>query len=152
MKFFVLVVMLISSLSFANETVEKKKFNEVLSQYEKLHEAFFANNGEKIVESAKSVLEKLNQIEDKQIQEKLNYSKKKLNEIISTKDVEIQKNAMNTVSQAFLVVLEKDIPNENYARYYCPMEKKYWIQNVSETEKVQNPYASSTMPTCGVKK
>jgi len=152
MKIFILVAMLISSLSFANEAEGKKKFNEVLSQYEKLHEAFFTNNSEKIVESAKSVLEKLNQIEDKQIQKKLNFSKKKLNEIISTKDAEKQKNAMNTVSQAFLVVLEKDIPNKNYARYYCPMEKKYWIQNVSETEKVQNPYASSTMPTCGVKK
>lgn len=152
MKIFILVAMLISSLSFADETEGKKKFNEVLSQYEKLHEAFFANNSEKIVESAKSVLEKLNQIEDKQIQKKLNFSKKKLNEIISTKDVEKQKNAMNTVSQAFLVVLEKHITNKDYARYYCPMEKKYWIQNISETEKVQNPYASSTMPTCGVKK
>ena len=64
-------------------------------------------------------------------------------------DIKESKEAMNTVSQGMLVVLEKHAPNKDYARFYCPMVKKYWIQNKTKIKKVMNPYASSSMPHCG---
>jgi hypothetical protein len=67
-------------------------------------------------------------------------------------DIESNKKSFNTVSQGILVVLDKYSHNKNYARYFCPMVKKYWIQNISKSEKVMNPYASTTMPHCGAKK
>ena len=127
-------------------------FNDVLKEYEGLHSAFFKDDIKKINENAKEVLNKIEKIEDKKIAKTLTYTKKKLNEIIKEDDIEKKREAMNTVSQGLLVVLEKHAPNENYSRYYCPMVKKYWIQNVSKSEKVVNPYAGSYMPHCGTKK
>jgi hypothetical protein len=40
--------------------------------------------------------------------------------------------------------------NQNYAIYYCPMVKKYWIQNIKIQSKVQNVFAQD-MLECGEK-
>mgnify|MGYP000002837158 FL=1 len=97
-------------------------------------------------------MEEIEAIKDEKIAKTLNYTKKKLGEISKSDDIKVNKEAMNTVSQGILVVLEKHAPNKNYARYYCPMVKKYWIQNITKSEEVVNPYAGDYMPHCGVKK
>lgn len=131
---------------------QNKDFNKVLMKYEDLHQAFFDNKKESIKSSAKELLERIESIQDEKISKTLTYTKKKLSEIITSDDMKSSKEAMNTVSQGLLVVLEKHAPNKSYARYYCPMVKKYWIQNITDSEKVMNPYASSSMPHCGAKK
>lgn len=132
--------------------VQNKSFDKVLVKYESLHKAFFDNDAKKIKVNAKAVLDEIEAIKDEKIAKTLNYTKKKLTEISASDDIKASQEAMNTVSQGLLVVLEKHAPNKSYARYYCPMVKKYWIQNISESEKVMNPYASDSMPHCGAKK
>ena len=174
MKNLLLMTLVLSNLAFAQDDAHKhhsmskghgKKmemkehkhgaandaFNKVLVKYEGLHKSFFDNDIAKIKINAKAVLEEIEAIKDEKIAKTLNYTKKKLSEISKSDDIKANKEAMNTVSQGILVVLEKHAPNKNYARYYCPMVKKYWIQNISDSEKVMNPYASDSMPHCGGK-
>ncbi len=132
-----------------NHGVENTKFNKALIKYEGLHQAFFDNNLAKIKSNAKEVLEELKNIQNEKINKTLIYTKKKLGEISMSDDIKESKEAMNTVSQGMLVVLEKHAQNKDYARFYCPMVKKYWIQNKTKIKKVMNPYASSSMPHCG---
>ena len=131
---------------------ENDAFNKVLVKYEGLHKSFFDNDVAKIKANAKAVLEEIEAIKDEKIAKTLTYTKKKLGEISKSDNIQTSKEAMNTVSQGLLVVLEKHAPNKSYARYYCPMVKKYWIQNVSDSEKIMNPYASDSMPHCGTRK
>lgn len=149
MKKLLLITLLISSIAFAQ--AENPAFNEVLVKYESLHQSFFENDNAKIKTNAKVLLNEMEAIKDDKIVKTLSYTKKKLNEITMSDDIKANKEAMNTISQGLLVVLEKHAPNKNYARYYCPMVKKYWIQNISKSEKVLNPYASASMPHCGGK-
>ena len=94
----------------------------------------------------------ISEIKDPEILKLLDYTQKKLPELQNSNDLDQSKEAMNVISQGILNVLEKHAPNKNYARYYCPMVKKYWIQNIKDSEKVMNPYASASMPHCGSKK
>jgi hypothetical protein len=131
--------------------VLNRSFGQALSLYEKLHQSFFDNNLKAIKASAKSLLEAIEAIENEKISKVLSFSKTKLSLMIDSKNLETSRSAMNIVSQAMLIVLEKHVPNKNYARYYCPMVKKYWIQNISDSDKVMNPYAADTMPHCGTR-
>lgn len=131
---------------------ENKQFNAVLGEYEKLHSEFFDNNLEKIKEQAKMVNQSISKIEDKEILKLLTFTQKKLTLIENSDDMEKSREAMGVVSQGMINVLEKHANNKNYAGYYCPMVKKYWIQNIEDSDKVRNPYASTTMPSCGSRK
>ena len=89
-------------------------------------------------------------IDSKEIKKTLNFSKKKLGEISTSDNIRKNQEAFSTISQAFHVVLTKHAGNENYARYYCPMVKKYWLQNIKKTAgNTQNIYAAKSMPSCG---
>lgn len=147
MRLIIMFSLLFTQLAFASNS----DFDKSLSSYEKLHQAFFDNDIKQIQKSAKLLLNNLNEIKDEKMVKTLNYSKKKLESISQSEDMEQSREAFNIVSQGLLVVLEKQSPNKKYSRYYCPMVKKYWIQNISESEKVMNPYASKSMPHCGSK-
>lgn len=128
---------------------ENKQFNEVLKKYEDLHQAFFENDNKKIKNTATRVASSIEKITDEKITKNLKFTVQKLKSIAASDDLEANKKAFNTISQGLLFVLEKHAPNTSYKRYFCPMVKKYWIQNVSKSDKTFNPYASSTMPNCG---
>jgi hypothetical protein len=157
MKNLLLMAFLLSSFAFAGDAahkhgVQSKAFNKVLKSYENLHTAFFNDDIKKIKQSAKDTLADIEKIKDETILKTLGYTKKKLQELGQSDDLSSAQDAMNIVSQGLFVVLDKHSPNKKYARYYCPMVKKYWIQNISESDKVMNPYAPSVMPHCGSKK
>ena len=144
-----LFVCLLSLNIFASDQTD---FNEALGKYEKLHDAFFKNDLKSVHKYSTELAQEISEINNKEVKKKLSYTLSKLAELEKTSDIDAAKKNMNIVSQGILVVLEKDLPNKDYARYYCPMVKKYWIQNVSKVEKVHNPYASESMPHCGERK
>ncbi len=148
MKWFTLFLVLTSNSLFAADPA----FDRALAGYEKLHQAFFDRDLSKVHESAKGVLKQIEDIKDEKMIKTLTYTKKKLESLVNVDTLEKGQADFNTISQGLLVVLEKESPNNNYSRYYCPMVKKYWIQNIKESEKVMNPYASDSMPHCGEKK
>jgi hypothetical protein len=133
-----------------NHPDENVNFNNALKKYELVAQAFFDQKNEQVKKNVKSLLEAIDKIQDEKVSKTLKYSKAKLNEILKSDDNEKNKEAFSTISQAFNVVLTKFAGNKNYMRYYCPMVKKYWIQNVKKTgDKTYNIYASSSMPNCG---
>ena len=147
MKLLTILLFCVSFSAFGNEN-----FDKVLSNYELLHKAFFANDLSQVKEAAKKVRSAIREIKDEKIQKTLAFSVKKLELIEKSDDLSASQKAFDTASQGILVVLEKQAPNSSYARYYCPMVKKYWIQNISKSEIVMNPYASQSMPQCGSRK
>ena len=147
-----IIITTLFSLSVFGEYSSQSEFNQVLQKYELLHQAFFDNNLKAVKKNAKNVLKGIESIKDRKIAETLSYTKRKLEDIIDSEDIEKSKKDMHIISQGLLVVIEKYAPNKKYARFYCPMVQKYWIQNISESDKVMNPYASNSMPHCGEKK
>jgi predicted RNA-binding Zn-ribbon protein involved in translation (DUF1610 family) len=148
MKKLLLFILLVSNVTFAGN----ERFNNVLVSYERLHKAFFDNDIKKIQKSANNVLSGIKIIKNERISKTLNYTEKKLIEIIESSNIEESKEKLNIISQGLFVVLKKYAVNKNYVRYYCPMVKKYWIQNILKSKKIMNPYASVSMPHCGMKK
>ncbi|MFZ4715277.1 MAG: hypothetical protein ACOYL6_16260 [Bacteriovoracaceae bacterium] len=63
------------------------------------------------------------------------------------KNIEVYSDFM----PSFIEVFKKNNINTNYEIYYCPMVKKYWIQNSKKMPKVQNVFAQD-MLECGEKK
>lgn len=144
-----LTFILLIQVSWAKD---KSAFDKSLTNYEQLHTAFFANDLNEIHKKAANLLSSLNEINDEKINKTLSYSKRKLQNMTKMESLEEARSSFNIVSQGLLVILEKQSPRNNYSRYYCPMLKKYWIQNISQSEKVMNPYAPQSMPHCGEKK
>lgn len=126
-------------------------FSEALESYEKLNQALFDNDITKIKKESEDLKTKISKLDNAKALETLKYTQEKLVFLEKNDDLKKAQDAFNIVSQGMLVVLEKHLKNENYSRYYCPMVKKYWIQNISKSTKVMNPYASKSMPHCGEK-
>lgn len=146
---FTLCLLGLFSNSFAKG--DSPAFNEALGAYEKVHQAFFDRDLKKAQESSGELAKALAKIKGEEVLKTLNFAQKKLQIIQKTNDIKEAHKSFNVVSQGMLVVLEKNLPNKGYARYYCPMVKKYWIQNITKSDKVMNPYASDSMPHCGAK-
>ena len=135
----------------ANGAQNQKAFNKALSTYEKMHDAFFKIDLKKAKELVPDLKAQIKEIKGDAISKKLSPAKEGLDQLIKAKNVEEGHKGFHKISLSFLALLDSELSNKVYARYYCPMVKKYWIQNVSESEKVMNPYASDTMPHCGGK-
>jgi hypothetical protein len=141
----------ILGISLNAQANDKDSFNKALKTYEKVHDAFFKRDL-KTAQKFSSQLEKeLSQIKEPEHTKLLAPVMKRVKSLRETKDVEEAHDDFHVISVGMLGVLDRAMPNKSYARYYCPMVKKYWIQNITESEKVMNPYASDTMPHCGGK-
>ncbi len=130
---------------------DNKVFAKALKDYEKVHSAFFKDDLEGAKKEASSLAKTLSTLTGEKVKKTLSFTQKKLEDLKGESDLAQAHKAFNVISQGLLVVLEKQIPVKNYARYYCPMVKKYWIQNTTDSEKVLNPYAAKSMPHCGGK-
>lgn len=148
MKMVMVLLLLFTGNIFAGDA----SFEKGLANYEKLHQAFFDSDLQKVHVAASDLLKDLSAIKDPKMIKMLTYSMKKLKALAKIRSLEEGKNDLNTISQGILVVLEKQAPHKYYSRYYCPMEKKYWIQNTSKKKEVMNPYVPKMMPHCGEKK
>lgn len=147
MKKIFVICALLSSMVYATET----KLIDAMKSYENLYDAVFLQDLEKIQASASKLNADLALLENDETKKKLKYSMEKLKELAQEDDLEKGHEAFNIVSQGLLMILEKD-KNLTYNRYYCPMVKKYWIQNVAVNDEVKNPYAPKSMPNCGARK
>ena len=148
---FLLTFTFLTSIFANSSPQDKKAFSGALATYEKLHDAFFKNNLEDVKKVSTQLGKDLNKITGKEVSKALDSTRKKVKNLIKATNMETAHKDFNVVSQGMLMVLDRFIPNKTYARYYCPMVKKYWIQNISESDKVMNPYAADTMPHCGGK-
>ena len=142
MKTFVLFLCLFISLSSWSSDL-----SSVLVDYDHLHGAFFKNDMKMIKEGASKLKKSLFKLKQKDME----YAVKRLENLVGRDDIKKAHEDFNIVSQAILVLIDREGGVKNHSRYYCPMVKKYWIQNTTDSEKVMNPYASSSMPHCGSK-
>lgn len=69
-----------------------------------------------------------------------------LNQILASADLRMKRESFKQLSQGLINVVNTfQIPGVVYQQY-CPMEDAHWL---SRTEKIQNPLAPETMPSCG---
>ena len=150
MKTFLLCLFLLSSLCEAYASPS----GDSLKTYENLHQAFFKYDQKKILTLAKDLSDSLKKIEDEKVQKQLEKDNlyKYLESFSKAQNREIQNSLLNSISKKlFDILIEGDKENKEYSLYYCPMVKKYWLQNTIKISEVQNPYAPE-MPNCGSKK
>ncbi|TDJ05622.1 MAG: hypothetical protein E2O68_06215 [Deltaproteobacteria bacterium] len=150
----ILGLLLISNFTFAaTERVKlpeqtKMEIINVLKVNENLHASFFKYDAGKVEKNAKDLVQAMDKINDPQVKKLLNYSKSQITQINPTQTREKNNQLYNMVSMALTHLINKyDLGNE-YNIYYCPMEKKKWVQNSLKMKKSNNPYMPS-MPHCG---
>lgn len=147
----ILVLASLFFLSNAFGSTDSQVFEKALQSYEKVHAAFYSDNLDQAKKEALALEKELGNLKDEKVTKTLAFTMKKISGLQKEGDIKQAHKAFNIISQGLLVVLEKHLPNKKYARYYCPMVEKYWIQNITESEKVMNPYAAKSMPHCGAK-
>jgi len=128
---------------------EKKELLNVLKANEDLHNSFYKRNYKRSEQAAKNVINAIDKISNPQIQNKLKFTQKKLAQISSSKSKKENNQNYHLISMALMHLVNTYDLGSTYNGYYCSMEKKKWIQNSKKQMKVQNPFASDTMPACG---
>ena len=139
------------SLSISAQANDKDAFNKALKTYEKVHDAFFKIDLKMAQKHTSKLAIELSKLKQPEHTKLLKPVIKKAKELSKTDDLQKAHKDFHSISVGMLALLDRVMPNKSYARYYCPMVKKYWIQNITKSEKVMNPYASDTMPHCGGK-
>lgn len=68
-------------------------------------------------------------------------------QLLTTETVEAAKKPASDIATQLWTIVEKmRFDKEKLFLQYCPMEKAYWI---SREQKIFNPFAPLTMPSCG---
>ena len=151
MKFKFIVICLIVFTAFGKDTVlkqTKERMLKVLSANEKLHEAYFDYDANKVFESAQTVRSLLKKIKSKKLLLNIEKSLKFIDKIHKDKGRADNNKNYHLASVYLLRIINAYDLGEKYHGYYCPMVRMKWIQNVDKKEKVHNPYDPS-MPHCG---
>jgi len=128
---------------------EKKELLNILKANESLHNSFYKRNYKNAEQAAKNVINAIDKVSNPQIQNKLKFTREKLAQISSSKSKKENNQNYHLISMALMHLINTYDLGSTYNGYYCPMEKKKWIQNSKKHMMVQNPFASDTMPACG---
>lgn len=126
----------------------KSQLREVYRRNDKLYQLFVEEKYDQVEEQAKKVAEAIDDIENQDVTQLLNFTKKNLRDLEGELDVEVLQEAYSMISTALIHVLKTYDIGPGYNAYYCPMVKKRWVQNSMEVKEIQNPYDKS-MRMCG---
>jgi uncharacterized membrane protein len=130
---------------------EKGIILSALAAYDELHFAYFEYDKNEVVNKAQILSQKLDLIETKMIRAK--FEKDNIQKLISAikakNSTSINNSLLDNISKRLNdIIISKVDLGGRYGIYYCPMVKKYWLQNIKKMSKVHNPYAPE-MPHCG---
>lgn len=126
----------------------KSQLREVYRRNDKLYQLFVEEKYDQVEEQAKKVAKAIESIEDSDVTQLLNFTKKNLRDLEGELDVDVMQEAYSMISTALIHVLKTYDIGPGYNAYYCPMVKKRWVQNSMEVTEIQNPYDKS-MRMCG---
>ncbi len=154
-----LVLIGFNSKAFSSEMMKVNDKNKeiiynALQAYDQLHFAYFEYDKDEVVKKAKVLSEKLALIKIEMVKDKL--EKDNVQKLISAIKTEnsrsINNSLLDNISKRLndIIITKIDLDGR-YGLFYCPMVKKYWLQNVKKMTKVHNPYAPD-MPHCGAPK
>ena len=128
----------------------KSQLREVYRRNDTLYLFFVNEKYSQVEKQAKAVAEAIEGIDNKEVTQLLNFTKKNLRDLEGELDVEVLHEAYSMISTALIHVLKTYDIGPGYNAYFCPMVKKHWIQNSMQVTEVQNPYDKS-MRKCGDK-
>jgi Spy/CpxP family protein refolding chaperone len=126
----------------------KSQLREVYRRNDKLYDLFVKEKYAQVEKQAKEVAEAIEKIDNKEVTQLLNFTKKNLNDLEGELDVEVLHEAYSMISTALIHVLKTYDIGPGYNAYFCPMVKKHWIQNSMQVTEVQNPYDKSMRKCC----
>jgi len=133
----------------ALSAIEKEELLNVLKANEGLHISFFNRSFDDAEKAAKKVIKAIDKMSGSKIKNKLLFAKEKLSQINSSRSRAENNRDYHLISMALIHLIGKYDVGSVYNGYYCPMEKKKWVQNSKKSMKVKNPFASDSMPACG---
>lgn len=113
-----------------------------------LYQLFVDENYEEVKKQAEKVAQSIEKIENEDVAQLLDFTKKNLRDLGGDLDVDVLQEAYSMISTALIHVLKTYDIGPGYNAYYCPMVEKRWIQNSLKVTQIQNPYDKS-MRQCG---
>jgi len=128
---------------------EKQEVLNVLKANEPLRISFFRRDYSGAEKAAKDVINAIDKLSNQTIKATLAFAKGKLAQIGPAQSRKDNNQNYHLISMALLHIVGKYDVGNVYNGYYCPMEKKKWVQNSEKTMEAQNPFASDNMPNCG---
>lgn len=137
----------------------KQQLSAMYKEYLKMKDAFVASDAKKVIDAAKLVKSKLNEIDVKLLKGEahkiwIEYSEKmnkNIQEIILEKDIDNQRKSFALFNNIFYQSI-KSFGMANVETFYqfCPMalndEGAYWF---SSNKEISNPYFGKSMLRCG---
>lgn len=129
---------------------DKKSIVSMYKSYEALYDGFLNYDSKSVEEEAQKLKLAISKIKHEDISHLLKFSQTKLDEIKSTKSRQENNTNFHVVSMALIHILKKYDLGPDINAYFCPMEKKKWIQNNTKRENIHNPY-NAKMLNCGSK-
>lgn len=126
----------------------KSQLREVYRRNDKLYQLFMQERYDQVEGQAKQVARAIEKIENPDVTQLLDFTKKNLRDLDGELEVEVLQEAYSMISTALIHVLKTYDIGPGFNAYYCPMVKKRWVQNSMEVTQVQNPY-DKTMRKCG---
>lgn len=127
---------------------------QVISVYkanEQLRKAFYDYNAKLMEQKAQNTIKTIKALKKGHIKMMLEKEVHNLSKITSTSNRKSNNEYYAKFSRSLFDVLEKYSLEGKYQGYYCPMAKKFWVQDAKAVKVVENPYLPS-MKQCGVKK
>jgi len=130
-------------------------FNQVLNSYYNLKNALATDKADLAIEKAKVLTSKIDAIPHHDLagaqhtlwMEQAKIIKGKAAELISEKDIKVQRKSFEGISYAMIKTV-RNIKFNSAPVYvqHCPMAKASWL---NEKENIENPYYGSMMFDCG---
>ena len=137
----------------------KNQLKQVVENYISLKDALVGDDSEKAKKSANVILQSLDQVDMKLLNQKdghtywMNLEKKirsASESIASTTEITEQRNEFKNLSSELTIAVQMFGINQKVFNQFCPMADNnngaYWL---SLEEEVRNPYFGSAMHSCG---
>jgi len=133
-------------LSSQRAVADAKFIKPILESNDALFASLLGDDQKLVATSASQLLVKINATKDKKLNS-ISTSLKKITDKNSKKD---NLDLYSKFMEGFLPLAKEHGLGNEYLVYYCPMVKKYWLQNNKLFKKTQNVFAQE-MLECGGK-
>lgn len=128
---------------------DKKSLLEVLKSNDGLFNDFLKDDQKKVEEAARLLEEKLEKITSSEL-ESLKKARIALSKITKGKSKSENLEFYSEFVPSLVESVKNHASDSDYKIYYCPMVKKYWVQNEKTNSSVRNVFAQE-MLECGSK-
>ena len=145
---FVLILTASANIGNAQDSLQSKQLQQLLSAYYQISEALVSGNSSNAASYALEFVKVANTIDYKLISEgNINALLKDASPITELTNLNRQRSHFANLSNNMTILVRSlKFTSEPIYQVYCPMKKASWL---TKEQSIRNPYYGSAMLTCG---